>query len=1028
MNPVAQPRRRGRVCRRLSLYVLAGVIAGCGGTTDKTSGPPPSVLTTLALSLSSSSIVVGQTANASLSAHDQFGAVMGVGAVVWSSSSSGIASVSSAGVVTAVAPGQAQIVATVGLKSASADVTVVPPPVASVTVAPGTASVVVGNTQQLTAATLDASGSPLTGRPITWASSDTTKAKVSASGLVTAIAPGAVTVSASSEGKSGAADLTILPAPVATVTVSPSQASVNVGATQQLTATLVDANNNVLTGRTVTWSTSDASKATVTSDGLVTGVAAGAVTITATSENKTGTSAVTVIFVPVASVAIAPSTATIQVGGTTTLTATPKDANGKALSGRTFTWSSGSPSVSLNASAGNAVTAAGVSAGSSTITVTSEGKTATSLVTVLAAPPVIITNVSPATLVPGGTATITGNNFSPTASANAVVIGGVAATVTNASATQLSVTLGPTYPCQATSTAPVSVSANGWTATVLGTLQVPAQQAMAVGQSISFLTEQAVRCNELSVTSGRYLISVFNTSTIPSSAGTVSFKGASAFAPAPTSPAPPIQQRSLNSPTRRSASDTLLASDANVRAHMTVLEQNRQIYAQFRRNTSPEAMRRAIQSRARDQSVVVPPTVGAKVTLKYRPISSGSCNTFTDITARVVSVTTHGIVLEDTASATAGAVDPELVALGQLFETTLYPIEANFGDINAWDVAGGLDNPGRVLMLFTPGENLPFPGGGFLLGHVSACDYYPATLQGAAGSNQTKIFYARTPTMVVGPPSTIDTKAWWASVMPGTLVHEAKHITSFAERFNRDADTFEDSWLEEATAQIAPEIYSRTVYAGTTWKGNTGYANSVSCDVRIGNPTCPNGQFLMENHFNFLRDYYQKTQSKSILSPGSVDGDIYGSAWMFVRWFIDQYGGATESAMLKALIQESHLAGVANVSARTGQPFGALLADWSMAVAADDYPGLVPPAGAKYTFPSWNMRSIWSGYATDFNVTALPLQEVQLSYGTFNINGALLGGGMAILELSGAQTAKQLLNLGDLPAGTTIRMSILRVQ
>lgn len=214
MNPVALPRRRDRVCRRLALYVLAGAIAGCGGSADKTSAPPPSVLTTLALSLSSSSIVVGQTASASLSGRDQFGASIGIGGVVWSSSNSGIASVSTAGVVMAVAPGQAQVIATVGIKSVSADITVIPPPVASVAVTPGSASVAVGSTQQLTAATLDGSGNPLTGRAVAWASSDETKAKVSTSGLVTAVAPGAVTVSASSEGKSGVANLTILPPPL----------------------------------------------------------------------------------------------------------------------------------------------------------------------------------------------------------------------------------------------------------------------------------------------------------------------------------------------------------------------------------------------------------------------------------------------------------------------------------------------------------------------------------------------------------------------------------------------------------------------------------------------------------------------------------------------------------------------------------------------------------------------------------------------------------------------------------------------
>jgi uncharacterized protein YjdB len=65
----------------------------------------------------------------------------------------------------------------------------------------------------------------------------------------------------------------------------------------QLTATLRAANNSVVTGRTVTWESSDPSIATVSGTGLVTGVAASAqfVTITATSEGKSGTARVIVV-------------------------------------------------------------------------------------------------------------------------------------------------------------------------------------------------------------------------------------------------------------------------------------------------------------------------------------------------------------------------------------------------------------------------------------------------------------------------------------------------------------------------------------------------------------------------------------------------------------------------------------------------------------------------------------------------------------------------------------------------------------
>src|SRR3989454_3013724 len=88
--------------------------------------------------------------------------------------------------------------------------------------------------------------------------------------------------------------------PVASVTVAP--ASVLVGVTVQLTATTKDAAGNLLTGRTVTWVTSNPGVATVNSTGLATGVAAGRATITAISEGQSGTAAITVAVLTFATV------------------------------------------------------------------------------------------------------------------------------------------------------------------------------------------------------------------------------------------------------------------------------------------------------------------------------------------------------------------------------------------------------------------------------------------------------------------------------------------------------------------------------------------------------------------------------------------------------------------------------------------------------------------------------------------------------------------------------------------------------
>ncbi len=88
------------------------------------------------------------------------------------------------------------------------------------------------------------------------------------------------------------------PVPVASVSVSPATASVAAGSTLQLTATPRDANGNAVSGRAVSWQTSNSAVATVSATGLVKGVAVGSATITATSEGKNGTAVITVTAPP----------------------------------------------------------------------------------------------------------------------------------------------------------------------------------------------------------------------------------------------------------------------------------------------------------------------------------------------------------------------------------------------------------------------------------------------------------------------------------------------------------------------------------------------------------------------------------------------------------------------------------------------------------------------------------------------------------------------------------------------------------
>src|SRR6059036_3297003 len=370
---------------------------GKSGTSTITVTPVP--VASVEVTPATASVQAGQTVQLTATPRDAGGTPLSGRTVTWSSSNTAVATVSNSGLVSGVTPGSATITATSEGKSGTSSVTVTNVPVATVDVTPPSASVQAGQTVQLTATPKDANGAPLSGRTVTWSSSNTAVAAVNNSGLVSGVTPGSATVTATSEGKSGTSSVTVTNVPVATVEVTPPSASVQAGQTVQLTATPRDAGGNPLSGRTVTWSSSNTAGATVSNGGLVSGITPGSATITATSEGKSGTSAITVTPVPVASVEVTPATASVQAGQTVQLTATPKDANGAPLSGRTVTWSSSNTAV---ATVSNSGLVSGVTPGTATITATSEGKSGTSSITVTNVPVASVEVTPPSASVQAG--------------------------------------------------------------------------------------------------------------------------------------------------------------------------------------------------------------------------------------------------------------------------------------------------------------------------------------------------------------------------------------------------------------------------------------------------------------------------------------------------------------------------------------------------------------------------------------------------------------------------------------------------
>jgi uncharacterized protein YjdB len=150
---------------------------------------------------------------------------------------------------------------------------------------------------------------------------------------------------------------------VAAISLDKATDTVTVGSVDKLNATIVPAD---ATNKSLFWSTNNASIATVSSNGLVTGVAAGSTTITVTTVDggKTATCAVTVVDMAVSGVSLSKSVSTIYVGGTDQLIATIAPTNATNLA---VIWHTSDASVATVSTHG---LVAGVSMGTAKITVT----------------------------------------------------------------------------------------------------------------------------------------------------------------------------------------------------------------------------------------------------------------------------------------------------------------------------------------------------------------------------------------------------------------------------------------------------------------------------------------------------------------------------------------------------------------------------------------------------------------------------------------------------------------------------------
>ncbi|MBL0937529.1 MAG: hypothetical protein IBJ03_01470 [Gemmatimonadaceae bacterium] len=619
-----------------------------------------------------------------------------------------------------------------------------------------------------------------------------------------------------------------------------------------------------------------------------------------------------------------------------------------------------------------------------------------------------ISTIGSDTLVVGESFVVTGAHF-PTALGSAqVTVDGVAATVVAQATDRMEVRIeAGALACAPIADKPVVVRMAGKTFEVTRAVRVAHRLAPQVGQDAVQLPAAMAGCVELVASADssytRYMLAVVNTSSDQSKRASFSLSGTgtgdlagavstlrSAFAASP-------------------AGAEVAAQGGNDQHAHQLASQTSLVAAAPSFGTAWQASNAKAGLRASMAAAKATRNIGDTVTMSA--LVSG-CSAGPSVQARVVYVGSHGVVLEDLRAPRAGRMDATYAQVGEEFDRVVYPLMiAQVGNPLALDGAMGGD--GRVTMLFTRVVNDSMPG---TAGFVSACNFYPRST--FAGSNQDAVLYGRVPSATESPSD-------WRRSMRSTVVHETKHLASYAERLARGAG-FEEVWLEEATARVAEELYARTfvkTQAGAAFRGQMGYAASVGCEIT----QCDDRPLVMFKHFSALHDFLRRVDAVPALGATQLNAMTYASGWAFVRWVLD--GQSDETTALRALVAGTNGRGLDGMAALTGRDAESLVTGW-MADLAGAFDGAAHGQSGSAS-ATWDMRDVMQGLARQLPgaYAESPLRVTRVGFGTLSaLTHEVLPMTTHYIAVDGIQRGSQLLSLTTPSGQHVLRLAVARVQ
>jgi len=444
-----------------------------------------------------------------------------------------------------------------------------------------------------------------------------------------------------------------------------------------------------------------------------------------------------------------------------------------------------------------------------------------------------------------------------------------------------------------------------------------------------------------------------------------------------------------------------------------------------RRELTPimPAARQRMRQRSAASFSVIPsdPAIGSFVTLNTQALNA--CSALKNRTGRVAAVTSKAIVVADTTNPTGGFTDAEYAGFGAMFDSLISPL-----DIAAFGTPTDIDGNTKVVMFFTKEVNAltPRTADGVVGGFFFERDLFPLQddntlrLPGCAGSNVAEMFYLLVPDPD-GIVSKAHTKAAVAELTPGTIVHEFQHLINAGRRlYVNDADSFEDTWLNEGLSHIAEELlyYHVARLAPRQNIGSSVFTNQAAVDAFNFYQADNNARFEI---------FIGKPNQTSVYGTGD-ELETRGATWNLLRYLADHRGSADGDVWSQLV--NTKFAGRANLAQVFGANYLTQIRDWATSVLADDVPGVTD---ARFLEQSWNMRSIFPNLCANSSCTSrlgkYPLTVVPLAEGSPAIL-SVNAGGAAYLRFSVAANGQASIDWSGngLPVSGLMSFTVVRTK